>query len=498
MDKKYIYASKDAQIRRANFSLLVCSAIMYAFIWAIIFVSYLRGYRTNLYMAIVTLAITVAYLVMFFTYKKDPYSKILKHFGLVGVLVVLGIANMAFNSYYLAATAIIYCVASILYFDMHFQFKSSVLIILEKLIITFIKNSNGDYKGEYFMDNLTFVAVLFATLFVVMSITRLANQFIEDMHGSISDEKKLQDEMTRDVLGIASDIRTEANDVMNQVNNVNNSSEMVNTAVSEITDSTSRNAKNIEHQTVLTQEIHKAISSTLDTSKEMVDVSAKLSEANKVSIETTNELKHHAIVINDTNSSVAEAMKTLREKTEGVKFVAQTIFEISSQTNLLALNASIESARAGEAGRGFAVVADEIRKLAERTREETENINNIISELNDNALTAQNAVEDSIKASGIQEELIGRASKSYEDVSINIEKVAKNIANIDDMINELSESNNQIVDNIVQLSAATQQISASSQQAAELSEENYDNSAKARVKLEGILEITKKLDKYTE
>ena len=78
--------------------------------------------------------------------------------------------------------------------------------------------------------------------------------------------------------------------------------------------------------------------------------------------------------------------------------IAGMILNISSQTNLLALNASIESARAGEAGRGFAVVADQIRQLAEQTKQSTEEITRITTELSMNANDVVKSIESSIDA----------------------------------------------------------------------------------------------------
>ncbi|MGH8354570.1 MAG: methyl-accepting chemotaxis protein, partial [Pseudomonas sp.] len=74
-------------------------------------------------------------------------------------------------------------------------------------------------------------------------------------------------------------------------------------------------------------------------------------------------------------------IEVLSQRSEDIQRVTLVIQSVASQTNLLALNAAIEAARAGEHGRGFAVVADAVRGLAGRTASATEEVGQMVADI---------------------------------------------------------------------------------------------------------------------
>ncbi|HBW38132.1 methyl-accepting chemotaxis protein [Desulfosporosinus sp. BICA1-9] len=112
------------------------------------------------------------------------------------------------------------------------------------------------------------------------------------------------------------------------------------------------------------------------------------------------ELSASAESMSSGSEELAATVRSMNEETvkvfaevEHTNTVTDKIRKISIQSNILGLNASIEAARAGEQGRGFAVVANEVRKLAESTKDSTQEIEHDLREVKDSVYKLVEAVE---------------------------------------------------------------------------------------------------------
>lgn len=134
------------------------------------------------------------------------------------------------------------------------------------------------------------------------------------------------------------------------------------------------------------------IAGTVQDFSEKAQTGYKTSQDIKQSAEDTmmnvsNAQEKTRLIFDDTKLNLEKAIEDSKIADQ-ISILSKSITGIISQTNLLALNASIEAARAGEYGKGFSVVAEEIRKLAEQSKnnivqidEVTEKVKGVVSNL---------------------------------------------------------------------------------------------------------------------
>jgi hypothetical protein len=154
---------------------------------------------------------------------------------------------------------------------------------------------------------------------------------------------------------------------------------------------------------------------------------------------------------------MGEAMNSIKEASNNISKIIQSIDEIAFQTNILALNAAVEAARAGEAGLGFAVVADEVRNLAQRSAQA--------------ARETAEKIEDSIKKSNNGVQISVRVSKSFEEIKDKVRKVDDLIANIATASKEQSDGIGQVRTAVIEVDKVTQSNAAGAEESAAAAQE---------------------------
>ena len=181
-----------------------------------------------------------------------------------------------------------------------------------------------------------------------------------------------------------------------------------------------KNKSNIDSSAALTEELSRETNS--------------LNESNlKVSKDLENVVYELSLADNSLNN-VDDSIFKLKKHSVELNFISETIKKIAEQTNLLALNAAIEAARTGEAGRGFSVVSQEIRKLAEKTKMESEKICPLITDI-------LNMINDSKEESSNIKSKFESVSDMIKSIYSSAEEVTATIEQLNTETSELNEKN---------------------------------------------------------
>jgi len=219
-----------------------------------------------------------------------------------------------------------------------------------------------------------------------------------------------QKEILKGVAQVSQDLSASAEELTASAEEVNASSEEVSDRVTTMMENVMNEQKEVEEVQSNTTKLGHEAGNTFELtaqSKASCEQAASVAEAGREGVQNSIESMSG---ISLSTQSVIMAFEELNEKAKEVTGISTIISSIAEQINLLALNASIEAARAGEAGRGFSVVAEEVRKLAEQTTLESENIFNVL-----NRITS----------------LIGQADAYVKDTKDKVDEGERSITSLD-------------------------------------------------------------------
>jgi len=133
----------------------------------------------------------------------------------------------------------------------------------------------------------------------------------------------------------------------------------------------------------------------------VVGVSQEVRSASQEGRITASESTQGMIEIRGSIQETGKRIKRLGERSQEIGGIVKLIDDIAERTSVLALNANMQAAVAGEAGRGFRVVADEVQRLAERSKEATNQIAKLVdaiqTETNDTVAAMDRAIGEVVK-----------------------------------------------------------------------------------------------------
>ncbi len=182
--------------------------------------------------------------------------------------------------------------------------------------------------------------------------------------------------------------------------------------------------------------------------------------------------------VRETVGETAKKVKRLGESTQKISRVVSLINQIATQTNLLAINAGIESARAAQEGQGFVVVAEEIGELAARAAFATQEIEQIVTNIQRETSELVQAMEEGTTQVVEGTQLVNNAKQNLTqilNVSYQIDYLVQSISTVAVSQVETSQTVSELIKDIAAVSqrtsASSHLVSQSLQKTVEISQE---------------------------
>lgn len=268
----------------------------------------------------------------------------------------------------------------------------------------------------------------------------------QDIIGTVSDSiNLLTDETSKvlhDVTRIAGQVDDASGKVKSQADLVSSTAEDERKSVAEMVESLADATQQMNQVAALAEQSGRS--------------AERATTATDTALETVNNTVKGMESIRETIAETEKRIKRLGERSQEITGIVNLINTISERTHVLALNASMQAAVAGEAGRGFAVVAEEVQRLAESSRNATQQIGTLVSniqlETNETISTVNRTIGQVVQGSE-------QAQKAGDQMRLTQEITGELVA----QVRRIAASSEQQKDRSAQLLQSVQRIGQSTE-----------------------------------
>jgi methyl-accepting chemotaxis protein len=262
-------------------------------------------------------------------------------------------------------------------------------------------------------------------------------------------------------------------------------------SISAITTSSTQIASTISLQERTISSEASALSQTTMTMNELAASSLQSAQASSASEASA----HQALSLASGGAKAIEQtmaeMFTLKEKVEAIAFqiqhlseqtgqirrIASQVSELAEQTNMLALKTTMEATRAGEQGKGIGIVAAEVRKLAEISKQSAQQINNLVTKIqevmNSTVTVTDSGIETALQgiklSQGTAQTFVG-VKDAINNVFLNSQQIsllAKEqlvaVQQVEARMNAINQGAKEIASGIAEVRLSTQHLNDAAQ-----------------------------------